>query len=120
MSTCNKESWDKNVELIRLANIALSEIGYGEPLRCVIRNGRIVNTSSIHIPIEIRMKALRLANMHLDGPDKRALCDFHIVYNSPDLWDQCSKIPVRNALMGILCDNAFKSKEMNDYAETLE
>ena len=50
-----------------------------------------------------RRRAIRLARSRVHGHDSFTTCDTHAVTNRPDLWAQCEKVTVRDALMGHLC-----------------
>lgn len=50
-----------------------------------------------------RSRAVRLATMAVSGSDAPATCDTHSLTNRPDLWAQCEKVTVRDALMGRTC-----------------
>lgn len=50
-----------------------------------------------------RKRAIRLARSRVHGHDSFTTCDTHAVTNRPDLWAQCEKVTVRDALMGHLC-----------------
>ena len=45
-------------------------------------------------------RAIRLAGLHLDGPAALTTCDHHFQPNRPDLWEQCRKVAVVDALLG--------------------
>ena len=55
------------------------------------------------IPSADRIRAIRLARMHVNGHSYPTTCDSHSVTDRPDIWERCAKVPVRDALMGRTC-----------------
>lgn len=49
------------------------------------------------------LKAARIAHLQLHGPEYRVICDNHQGPNAYELWDQCQRVPVRDAMIGHTC-----------------
>lgn len=92
---------DRFVPAVR---IALAELYPAQVLSCIRpgENRRLFFPGG-KVAKEHMIMSIRLAVMHLDGPEGRLPCDKHAVTNRPDLWAQCEKVTVRDALMGHLC-----------------
>jgi hypothetical protein len=84
------------VEIARLANIALADIGIGPIMYA---------TDDHHVRWPLKAdrdgmapKAARLAHLKVSGPSRLVRCDDHIPARS-----QCGGVPVADALMGRTC-----------------
>ena len=54
----------------------------------------------IDTPASDRRKAVRLAYLATEGAEALVRCDTHHKANRPDLWEQCRKVNVVDALLG--------------------
>jgi hypothetical protein len=84
------------VEIARLANLALADIGIG-PIIYAVDDHRV------RWPLEadrdgMAPKAARLATLKVVGPSGLVRCDDHIPARS-----QCGGVPVADALVGRTC-----------------
>lgn len=85
-------------ERARLANMALADCGLPEVVDVeLVDGGRRTTVPRGHVP---GRKAVRLAAMHVHGPDTPARCDACL---DAGTWDTCERIPVADALRGRTC-----------------
>jgi hypothetical protein len=52
-------------------------------------------------------KAIYLMKMKFDGPEIPVVCPIHMLPDQPDAWDECFKVRVYDALMGLDCIDAL-------------
>jgi len=91
-------------KLIAAVRVALGEM-YPAHVVNEVRRSRFDNAVAVPgvVSKEHRSRAVRLATMAVSGSDAPATCDTHSLTNRPDVWAQCVKVPVRDALMGRTC-----------------
>lgn len=56
----------------------------------------------------IRIRALRLVRWRTGGPEYPMVCDRHNHESRPDMWEQCGRVRVVDALRGVWCDRAHE------------